>query len=163
MATATPHVQDRNQFPRDWGNYASLSVCPKAVGYPGALNLVAALEQGDRAYIIGVGPCHCVSAGTPAVLDAVWALDTAVERIEVDFGSTGVPSASFVIVDPSVTASTRIVAWESAETATGRVGVDQEWDQLLLATVAAAGTFTLYATAVPGPVVGKRVLYYQRG
>lgn len=163
MATSTPHVQDRNQFPRDWGNYASLSVCPKASGYLGALNLVASLEQGDRAYITDVGPCHCVSAGTPATLDAVWALDTAVQRVEIDFGTTGVPSSSFVVVDPAVTTTTRVVAWEAAETATGRVGVDQEWDQLLLATVAAAGFFTVYATAVPGPVVGKRIIYYQRG
>lgn len=89
---------------------------------------------------------------------------SSIEEIEIDFGSV-IPQreASFLIIDGLVTPTTRIVAWESADTALGRVGVDQEWDQLILAARAAAGSFTLYVTAVPGPVLGRRVIFYQRG
>lgn len=93
-----------------------------------------------------------------------WVPTSLLQSVEIDFGS-GIPQreASFLIVDALVTPATRIVAWESADTATGRVGVDQEWDQLILAARAAAGSFTLYVTAVPGPVLGRRVIFYQRG
>lgn len=74
MSLTTPGVQQRSQYTRDWGNFASLAVCPNASGAV-ASGLANALEVGDRAYIIGAGPAHCVSAGAPLGLDAVWALD----------------------------------------------------------------------------------------
>jgi len=63
----------RNQ--RDWGNYASLAACPKAISTAVALNKTdGVLEVGDTAYITGSGPAHCTSAGTAGVKDATWAL-----------------------------------------------------------------------------------------
>lgn len=171
MAKANPNVQQRNQYGRDWGNYPSLDVCPNAASWAGGSNPAEPLEIGDRAYIDSgntIGPCHCVSAGTPGLLDAVWEMDrpSGIERVEIDFGTTPQWQMMFTVSNFSVTPLSRIVAWESAETATGRVGVDQEWDQLLLAARPDPITpllINIYATAFPGPVVGRRVIYYQIG
>lgn len=98
--------------------------------------------------------------------DTVWSTPSgaaAVQRVEIDFGANPERSAIFTVTDALVTPTTRVCAWESAETATGRVGVDQEWDQLFLAARAGSGSFDLYVTAHPGPVAGRRVIYYQRG
>lgn len=73
MALANPHVQQRNQFGKDWGTYASLLVCPNASGWAGGANPASYLEAGDLAFVTGIGPVYCVSAGTVGGLDAVWA------------------------------------------------------------------------------------------
>jgi hypothetical protein len=165
MATKQPFGQLRNQNGRDWGNYNSLADLPNASAWVGALTV--SLEEGDTAYVSGVGRVYCQSAGTPGSLNAVWVPTSAsanpVVSVEIDFGPFPVREKSFQINDIFVTPTSRVVAWESAETATGRVGVDQEWDQLLLAARPGPGYFFLYASAVPGPVVGSRVIYYQRG
>lgn len=163
MASRQPFGQSRNQNARDWGNYLSLFDLPNAAAWAGSPT--TNLEEGDTAYVVGLGRAYCASAGTPGLLDATWVLTSAptISSVEIDFGSTPVREQSFQIVDINVTPTSRIVAWESAETATGRVGVDQEWDQLLLAARPGPGYFFLYASAVPGPVVGRRVIYYQRG
>lgn len=82
MATRTPggsssfpNGQARQQFGRDWGNYASATTLPNASG-----NILTAkqftLEAGDRAYLIVSGTSGleylCVSAGTAGGGDAVW-------------------------------------------------------------------------------------------
>jgi len=72
MSTSTPHIQDRNQFPRDWGNFTSLTLLPNASAYAGTVASVRPLERGDTAFVDGVGRVYCVSAGTPGALDAVW-------------------------------------------------------------------------------------------
>lgn len=72
MATSTPNVQQRNQYGRDWGNYASISVCPNASAWAGGTDPAAPLEVGDTAYVTGVGRVYCSDAGTSGGLDAVW-------------------------------------------------------------------------------------------
>jgi len=86
MATSTPGPspvfptgQKREQFGRDWGNYASLVTLPNGSG-----NVLTAtefrLEAGDRAYLVVSGTSGleylCVSAGTAGGGDAVWAVNT---------------------------------------------------------------------------------------
>lgn len=82
-------------------------------------------------------------------------------EVEVDFGS-GVPAyeASFTITDGSVSGSSKIVVSQSGNVATSRVGNDAEWDSVIYAALAGTGQFTLYARALPGPLVGKRKLFY---
>lgn len=82
---------------------------------------------------------------------------------EVDFGTAPTYSATFTVVDGAVDASSKIVAVPDGETATGRVGNDWEWDGIIFACVPASGEFTLTALATPGPVVGKRKVFYQVG
>lgn len=80
---------------------------------------------------------------------------------EVDFGS-GVPKydASFTVTDATVTGSSKIVVSQSGNVATGRVGNDGEWDSIVFTALAGTGNFSIYCIASPGPVVGKRKIYY---
>lgn len=73
MSLANPNIQRRNQFGKDWGTHASLLVCPNASGWTGGANPAAPLEAGDYAFVTGIGPVYCVSAGTVGGLNAVWA------------------------------------------------------------------------------------------
>lgn len=71
MATKQPFGQARNQQGRDWGNFNALTDCPNASGWVGAPT--SGLEEGDTAYVVGLGRVYCSSAGTPGSLTAVWA------------------------------------------------------------------------------------------
>ena len=82
---------------------------------------------------------------------------------EVDFGSTPTWEATFTITDAAVSATTEVAVVQSGTTATGRAAGDALWDAISYAAVPASGSFTLYAAASPGPVVGKRKLLYQVG
>ena len=85
----------------------------------------------------------------------------AITEVEIDFGTKPVTSKSFTVTDAAVSATSKITLVPSAKTATGRVNTDDmEWDGLNLAAVAGTGSFTVYAVANPGPVVGKRVINY---
>lgn len=165
MSTVTPNVQPRNGHPRDWGNYPTLAVLPNAASWAGGTTAATPLEQGDTAFVIGVGRAYCMLAGTPGALDAVWAVagsPPTVTAVEVDFTQAHpVYEAEFTIVDALVTPATNIVVSQSGATATGRVGNDLAWDQILLGAVAGTGQFTLTAQAHPGPITGRRVILYQ--
>lgn len=176
MSTVTPAIQPRNGHPRNWGNYPSAAVLPNAAGWPagplpgGVSPTTAAtpLELGDEAVVVGVGPYWCFSAGSPGLLDAVWVPVGSSSSISVaQLPFTTLPtdkpvwSKTFSVVDARVTPASVIVVSQSGNTATGRVGNDLEWDQILLGAVAGTGTFEVTAYAVPGPIVGNRVIIYQ--
>lgn len=82
---------------------------------------------------------------------------------EVDFGSTPTWDATFTITDAGVSATTEVAVVQSGATATGRTAGDALWDSVAYAALPASGSFTLYALASPGPVVGKRKILYQVG
>lgn len=163
MAVRTPGLQPRSEYHAYWGVYPSRVGLPNGTG--NILNTVQfVLEAGDTAYVTGSGMYVCGGAGTAGGGDAAWLrVDTATAAVdvEIDFGSLPAWEQEFVVVDALVSPSSRVVAWQSSAPATGRVGNDTAWDQLLLATTCAAGQFVLTAYAVPGPVVGKRKIVYQ--
>lgn len=83
---------------------------------------------------------------------------------EIDFGTKPVYAKSFTIVDTSVSVASKVRVSPSSSTATGRVGNDDmEWDGLLMSASGNAGSINLNVVAVPGPVVGKRKIYYSVG
>lgn len=82
---------------------------------------------------------------------------------EIDFGSAGVYDATFTVIDASVSATTEVAVVQSGVAATDRGAGDALWDSIAYAAVPAAGQFTLYAMATPGPVAGKRKILYQVG
>lgn len=84
----------------------------------------------------------------------------AMTETEIDFGTAPQWDKTFTITDAAVTGSSKIAVWPSGNVATSRVGNDLEWDNLLLGALAGTGQFTLTALAFPGPVVGKRKVYY---
>jgi hypothetical protein len=80
---------------------------------------------------------------------------------EVDFGSSKpVYSASFTITDADCAADSKVTVLSSGAAATGRAVGDDLWDAIMYSAVPAAGSFTVYAFASPGPVVGKRSILY---
>jgi hypothetical protein len=84
-----------------------------------------------------------------------------VTTAEIDFGTEPQWSMEFAIDDPNIDSTMRVVVSQSSATATDRIGNDTAWDQLLLAGTTTAGQVLVTALAVPGPVVGKRVIQYQ--
>jgi hypothetical protein len=82
---------------------------------------------------------------------------------EIDFGTAGVYDATFTVIDAAVSATTEVAVVQSGVAATDRGAGDALWDSIAYAAVPAAGQFTLYAMATPGPVAGKRKILYQVG
>lgn len=82
---------------------------------------------------------------------------------EIDFGASPTYDATFTITDAGVSATTEVAVVQSGAAGTGRPLGDSLWDSITYAAVPAAGSFTLYALASPGPVVGTRKILYQIG
>lgn len=167
MSRRTPGLQTRSNFQAYWGIYASAVLLPNGSANPQGLPFVGVggqLETGDTAYVTGSGLYVCTATGTAGGGNASWRrmdVSSAPTEIEIDFGVLPAWSQEFVIVDALVSSSSRVIAWQSSAPATGRVGNDTAWDQLLLATAPGTGQFALTAYAMPGPVVGKRKIIYQ--
>lgn len=116
----------------------------------------------DEAY--GVGWNGSVEVPTKnALYDKIESLtggSFSMTETEIDFGTTPVGGKTFTVVDGTVTGASKISAWPSGNLATDRVGNDDEWDMITYSVRAEAGQFILTAMAMPGPVVGKRKVYY---
>lgn len=80
---------------------------------------------------------------------------------EIDFGSTPKYDASFTVTDGTVSGTSKIIVLPCGKAATGRTADDWQWDGVTLAATPGTGSFTLYAVALPGPVVGPRKIQYQ--
>jgi hypothetical protein len=73
MARRTPNLQTRSQYGSYWGVYATALVLPNTAGAPVAAPKFD-LEEGDIAYVQGVGMYQCTSqGGAGAAPPAVWA------------------------------------------------------------------------------------------
>jgi len=83
-----------------------------------------------------------------------------VVEVEIDFGTKPVFDALFTVVDASVNAASKVTVTESGKTATGRTQGDAQWDSIDGAALPGAGSFQLFCTASPGPVVGRRLMQY---
>jgi hypothetical protein len=116
----------------------------------------------------GTGAIEEITLGTNlsftgTTLNATGGGSAAWTEYEVDFGSTPAYDATFTVVDAAVSGTTEVAVVQSGATATGRAAGDALFDSITYAAVPAAGQFTLYALATPGPVVGKRKILYQVG
>lgn len=80
-------------------------------------------------------------------------------EVEIDF-TTLAYERSFTITDAGVGASSKVIVVPSGKAATGRTADDWQWDMISFAALPASGSFTLYAVAYPGPVIGKRKIQY---
>ncbi len=104
-----PQGQLRQQFQRNWGNYASAATLPNGAG-----NALAAayfrLEVGDVAHVTGVGPYYCTNAGTAGGSDAVWA------------------SSAGDVVGPAASTDKALVRWNGATGKLVQDGVATETD-----------------------------------
>lgn len=110
---------------------------------------------------------HADGVGEVIFANVVNELQVALEglggiEVEIDFGSTPVDEKEFAITDAKVNATTTIVATHSGKAAAGKDADENEMDALLLRALPGSGSFTLWATAVPGPVTGTFKVSYTR-
>ena len=80
-------------------------------------------------------------------------------EVEIDFTAPAY-ERSFTITDAGVGTSSKVIVVPSGKAATGRTSDDWQWDMISFAAFPGSGSFTLYAVAHPGPVVGKRKIQY---
>lgn len=127
------------------------------------------LTSGGNSYVV-LG-WICTVGGDPATFEEIRSYTSisaggggsSWTSTEVDFGTTPTYSATFTVTDASVSGTSKIVAVPDGSVATGRVGNDWEWDGIIFACVPGTGQFTLTGLATPGPIVGKRKVFYQVG
>lgn len=84
----------------------------------------------------------------------------AIKQVEIDFGAMATNAQRFVVTDPDIQPTTRIVVSQSGEAATGKTADENELDVLLLRASPGAGAFTLYVNALHGFLVGRYRVNY---
>ena len=101
--------------------------------------------------------------GSKFVISTPTAGSVTITETELDFGSTPVWSKSFTISPVvGVTASSKVMVTPGT-TATGGSADDMEWDSITYNAVPGTEQFTIYASAFPGPIKGKRKVNYLIG
>lgn len=101
----------------------------------------------------GVGTCT-ISAGASIT----------VTEVEIDFGTAiAYFDKQFTITDAAVGTGSKILITQSGNAATGRQADENQMDTLICNALPAAGSFTLFCTAAPGPVTGKYKIFYTIG
>jgi hypothetical protein len=81
-------------------------------------------------------------------------------EVELDFGSSPVWNKQFTITDASIGATSKVIVVPSGNAPTGLQSDELEMDLIGYGAKAAAGSATVYAAAVTGPVTGKRKVFY---
>jgi|GEM_PF-2969193 hypothetical protein len=109
---------------------------------------------------VGSGVVASGAGDTTTVTISGGAGTFAVSEAEIDFGSTPQWDKTFTVSDASINSSHKIMVTPSGNVATSRVGDDWAWDGITFAALAGTGQFTLYAKPSPGPVVGRRKIFY---
>lgn len=123
----------------------------------------AQLADADVFVVVDVSDTSMAATGTDKKITRANLARAAAQwvEVEVDFGTSPQWVKTFAVTDAAVSASSRVAAVASGNTATGRVGNDAEWDSLICTATPASGSFTLTVAAFPGPVVGARKIQYQ--
>lgn len=117
------------------------------------------LTQRTTINFTGAG-ATATDSGGKTVVNIPGAAGASWTEAEIDFGTLPVYTARFTITDAGSVVASKIIVSESGKAATGRVAGDAEWDNISVSALPAVGTFTVYAVANPGPVVGKRIIHY---
>ena len=93
--------------------------------------------------------------------DSTKGMNLNLNEIEIDFGSTAVYSATFLIFDPYTGVPAQIRPVQSGNAPTGKDADENEFDQLEMTAIKVnSAYFNLHVKAVPGPVSGKFKVYY---
>lgn len=88
---------------------------------------------------------------------------TSVTQVQIDFGTTPTRSKQFTITDPTVTPSTYLIVNQSGVSASGRTVGEPEMDPMVFSATPGSGAFTVTATTLNGPVVGRYLICYLVG
>ncbi len=82
---------------------------------------------------------------------------------ELDFGAVGTDLLESVITDAGMTAGKRIIVTQSMNTPTGKDQDEATMDDLIFRALPAAGSFTLQAQSITGPISGTLKVFYTYG
>lgn len=83
-----------------------------------------------------------------------------VRTSEINLGTIPTYGGAFLVLDPDVSISTLLLVAQSGEAPTGKDQDENEMDALICVGVSGSGSFTVYITANPGPVVGNFKINY---
>jgi hypothetical protein len=86
-----------------------------------------------------------------------------IKEVEIDFGSVPTRYKTFTVVDPSVSPTSKLLATQSGQAATGGHLDDAEMDPIVFSARPGSGQLVLAARALDGVVVGRYVVDYQVG
>jgi len=162
-----------------WFRYWAQSLYDRVGGATGASSaelaaLIAAITEGhaiedegsaltQRATLNFVGAGVTVSDAGGKTLVTIAGGGGSWTEVEVDFGSSPVYGAEFVITDAAITAASKVQVLPCGKAATGRTADDWAWDGAAFAANPGTGSATCYAQFLPGPVVGLRKVQYSVG
>jgi len=111
------------------------------------------LQQAGSVTLSQVGQTITISASGGA--GASWT------EAEVDFGTKPRRDLTFTLTDASISSTSKVIIVESGKIATGRVASgDAAWDSVSFSALPGTGSAQVYATANPGPIVGRRKFQY---
>lgn len=82
------------------------------------------------------------------------------KEVEVDFGALATAFKTFTIVDTDVRAESVVAAWKSGKAATGKTADEISLDAINFSVDPGAGSFSLMASTLNGPVVGAFKVVY---
>lgn len=87
-----------------------------------------------------------------------------VTEVEIDFGTAfGYYDKTFTVTDAAVSGTSKILITQSGNAPTSRQADENQMDALSCNALPAAGSFTLFCRAEPGPVAGKYKIFYTIG
>lgn len=113
-----------------------------------------------------------LASGTPdgtkfvrddGTLQSPGASSTNIKQTEVDFGTTPVSEASFVITDADVAPTSQLIGFVAYEAPTGKDLDELDMDTLDLKFAPGSGQATLYATCLTGYIAGNFKVNYLIG
>lgn len=137
-----------------------LTITPAGTsGYSTVENAGTPVTQRTTVNFTGAGVSTADSGGKTVVTIA-GAAGASWTETEIDFGTLPVYTARFTVTDATAVPTSKIIIGESGKVATSRVDGDAEWDSIAVSASPGTGSFTVYAVANPGPVVGKRKVHY---
>lgn len=86
-----------------------------------------------------------------------------IKQTEIDFGVTPRYVQTFTVTDATVAAISQVNATQAGDAPTGRSQDENEFEALIVRAAPGTGQFTLYVSAVEGPLVGKYKINYLVG
>jgi hypothetical protein len=109
------------------------------------------------------GSATATVVGNVATINVTGGGSGSVTQIEIDFGTTPTRSKTFVITNAGITTTSKILLTQAGTAATGRQADENEMDPIIFAGIPSTGQFTLIASSLNGPVVGKYRVNYMAG
>ncbi len=122
-----------------------------------------ALSTGDS-YILQATPDNngwiVISSGLSNISSVAQGLSPSYVIYEVNFGAVPVYDATFVVPDTNCTNNSIVAAYPCGVASSQLSGDELTFDSLCIGCSAGPGYFTMFITAIPGPITATRNVVY---